>query len=85
MMGILPVQFMNGDTADSLGLTGEETYSFALPEQPGVHDVIEVTAKTSDSLKTFQVLVRFDADADIRYYKNGGILPMVIRKKLKGV
>mgnify|MGYP000220102878 CR=1 FL=1 len=34
--------------------------------------------------KTFKVLVRFDADADIRYYKNGGILPMVVRKKMKG-
>ena len=38
----------------------------------------------SSQSKTFKVLVRFDADADIRYYKNGGILPMVVRKKLKG-
>ena len=47
-------------------------------------DVITVTASTPEQTKTFKVLVRFDADADIRYYKNGGILPMVVRKKLKG-
>lgn len=84
MMGILPVQFMEGESAESLGLTGQETFSFDLSENPGVHDVITVTAKTSSETKTFKVLVRFDADADIRYYKNGGILPMVVRKKLKG-
>ena len=84
MMGILPVQFMEGESAESLGLTGQETFSFDLSENPGVHDVITVTARTSSETKTFKVLVRFDADADIRYYKNGGILPMVVRKKLKG-
>ena len=84
MMGILPVQFMEGESAESLGLTGQETFSFNLSENPGVHDVITVTARTSSETKTFKVLVRFDADADIRYYKNGGILPMVVRKKLKG-
>ena len=57
---------------------------FDLSENPGVHDVITVTASTPEQTKTFKVLVRFDADADIRYYKNGGILPMVVRKKLKG-
>ena len=84
MMGILPVQFMEGENAESLGLTGHETFSFDLSENPGVHDVITVTASTPEQTKTFKALVRFDADADIRYYKNGGILPMVVRKKLKG-
>ena len=84
MMGILPVQFMEGENAETLGLTGHETFSFDLSENPGVHDVITVTASTPEQTKTFKVLVRFDADADIRYYKNGGILPMVVRKKLKG-
>ena len=84
MMGILPVQFMEGENAESLGLTGQETFSFDLSENPGVHDVITVTASTPEQTKTFKALVRFDADADIRYYKNGGILPMVVRKKLKG-
>ena len=84
MMGILPVQFMEGENAETLGLTGHEIFSFDLSENPGVHDVITVTASTPEQTKTFKVLVRFDADADIRYYKNGGILPMVVRKKLKG-
>ncbi|MBM7643145.1 aconitate hydratase AcnA [Streptococcus loxodontisalivarius] len=84
MMGILPLQFLEGQTADSLGLTGKETYSVALSQNPGVHDIVEVTASLEGQTKTFSALVRFDADADIRYYKNGGILPMVVRKKLKG-
>lgn len=66
---------------ESLGLTGHETFSFDLSENPGVHDVITVTASTPEQTKTFKALVRFDADADIRYYKNAsGILPMVVRK-----
>lgn len=85
MMGVLPVQFLEGENADSLGLTGYETYSFDLPEEPGVHDIITVRAEGDEGVISFQALVRFDADADIRYYKNGGILPMVVRKKLRGV
>ncbi|MBM7636402.1 aconitate hydratase AcnA [Streptococcus saliviloxodontae] len=85
MMGILPLQFLEGDTAQSLGLTGKETYSVDLSTDPGVNDIVTVTALSDGLEKTFSALVRFDADADIRYYKNGGILPMVVRKKLKGV
>ncbi|MGT2907136.1 aconitate hydratase AcnA [Streptococcus dentiloxodontae] len=85
MMGILPLQFLDGQTADTLELTGQETYTIDLPENPSVHEVVTVTAQSENDSKTFEALVRFDADADIRYYQNGGILPMVIRKKLKGV
>lgn len=84
MMGILPLQFLDGQTAESLQLTGYETYTVELPEQPQVHDIVKVKASSKEGTKEFQVLLRFDADADIRYYQNGGILPMVVRKKLNG-
>ena len=78
------MQFLDGDTAESLGLTGYETYDIKLSENPGIQDIVDVIARDENGEKTFKVLVRFDADADIRYYKNGGILPMVVRKKLEG-
>ena len=84
MMGVLPLQFLEGDTAESLGLTGYETYDINLSENPGIHDIVDVIACDESGEKHFKAMVRFDADADIRYYKNGGILPMVVRKKLGG-
>lgn len=83
MMGVLPLQFLESDTAESLGLTGLETYDINLSETPGIHDIVDVVARDESDEKHFKAMVRFDADADIRYYKNGGILPMVGRKKLE--
>ncbi|MGT2637299.1 aconitate hydratase AcnA [Streptococcus ratti] len=84
MMGILPLQFLEGQTAASLQLTGYETYTVVLPKKPQVHDMVTVRAVSDQGVKEFQALLRFDADADLQYYENGGILPMVVRKKLKG-
>lgn len=84
MMGVLPLQFLEGQSADSLGLTGFESYDIILPDTLEVGALVTVYAKDDKAEKVFQVRLRFDADADIRYYKNGGILPMVVRKKLKG-
>ncbi|HFI0695381.1 TPA: aconitate hydratase AcnA [Streptococcus suis] len=85
MMGVLPLQFLEGQTADSLGLTGYEQYSIDLPEDVRVNQIVTVRALSDEGTKKFQALVRFDAEADIRYYRHGGILPMVVRKKLGGV
>ncbi|HFU3800613.1 TPA: aconitate hydratase AcnA [Streptococcus suis] len=85
MMGVLPLQFLEGQTADSLGLTGYEQYSIDLPEDVRVNQIVTVRAQSDEGTKKFQALVRFDAEADIRYYRHGGILPMVVRKKLGGV
>lgn len=84
MMGILPLQFLEGQTATSLGLTGFETYSIELPQDVTVGQLVTVRATSENACKEFQALVRFDAEADIRYYRHGGILPMVVRKKLGG-
>lgn len=84
MMGILPLQFLEGEDAGTLGLTGSETFTISLPEELGIHE--KVTVKASDGngdVKEFTAIARFDAQADIRYYQHQGILPMVIRKKLE--
>ncbi|MGT2965109.1 aconitate hydratase AcnA [Streptococcus acidominimus] len=82
MMGIAPLQFLEGETADNLGLTGFERYDIHLPETPGIQEIVDIVAHGEHGDIAFQALLRFDAAADIRYYQNGGILPMVVRKKL---
>lgn len=82
MMGIIPLQYLPGDTAETLGLTGHETFSIDLPQEPVVGQQVTVTATDeAGSTKTFAARLRFDAPADIRYWENQGILPMVIRRK----
>ncbi|MBC1456348.1 aconitate hydratase AcnA [Listeria newyorkensis] len=84
MMGVLPLQFKDGESADSLGLTGRETISVAIDETVSPLDFVTVTAVAEDGThKTFEALVRFDSDVEIDYYRHGGILPMVLRGKLK--
>jgi aconitate hydratase A / 2-methylisocitrate dehydratase len=82
-MGVLPLVFQPGESAASLGLTGRETYSIA-----GISDNIQprqslpVTATAVDddgAVKTFTVIARLDTPVEVDYYKNGGILPTVLR------
>ena len=83
-MGVLPLQFAPGESADSLGLTGRETYTIAVSEgiQPG--QKIAVEAKNDAGAGTlFKVLSRLDTPIEIDYYRNGGILPRVLRSFLK--
>ncbi|PWU68769.1 aconitate hydratase AcnA [Gracilibacillus dipsosauri] len=83
MMGVLPLQFQEGDSADSLGLTGKETFEVLIDETVKPRDLIKVTA-TDEAGKTteFEVIARFDSDVEIDYYRHGGILQMVLRNKL---
>ncbi|MCA9399639.1 MAG: aconitate hydratase, partial [Candidatus Omnitrophica bacterium] len=81
-MGILPLQFKDGASADSLGLTGEETFSFE-----GVNDDLKpgqdlaVTAMAPDGKTTeFTAKIRLDTPVEIDYFRNGGILQTVLRK-----
>ncbi|KAH7722589.1 hypothetical protein AAVH_09839 [Aphelenchoides avenae] len=76
-MGIVPLQFLAGQNADSLGLTGKEQFSIDLPEdlKPGA----TLTVKVSDG-RAFSVLCRFDTEVELTYYQHGGILPYMIRK-----
>jgi len=63
----------------------EEIFDINLPQDPQVGQLVDVVARKGAEEIAFQARLRFDAEADIRYYENGGILPMVVRKKLEEV
>ena len=79
-MGVLPLNFMPGESAESLGLTGKETFDIdGLGD--GSSDTVSVTAKSEDgSSKTFQARVRIDTPKEAEYYRHGGILQYVLRQ-----
>ncbi|AHN21768.1 aconitate hydratase AcnA [Lysinibacillus sphaericus] len=82
MMGVLPLQYLNGESADSLGLTGKEEISVNITDNVKPRDILTVTAKSEDgTVKTFQALARFDSEVEVDYYRHGGILQMVLRAK----
>jgi aconitate hydratase len=84
MMGILPLAFMKGETADSIGLTGEETMEVIIDDTVMPHDIIRVLAKGKEgNVIEFFTLLRFDSMVDVDYYRHGGILQMVLRKKIR--
>jgi aconitate hydratase len=86
MMGILPLEFLANENAETLGLTGEETFELVLPKEIGIHEKITVKAtKSNGEVIEFQAIVRFDSEADKIYYKENGILPMVVSKKVQQV
>jgi aconitate hydratase len=85
-MGILPLQFIDGETTESLGLTGEEVFDF-----PGLKDLLHsklaqgrtlrIRATAADgTVKEFDAKVRIDTPQEIEYYEHGGILQYVLRQ-----
>jgi aconitate hydratase len=84
-MGVLPLQFKDGQSATSLGFDGTETYEIIGLETTEIKPRMEVTLKVStmDSQVTeIRLLLRIDTPIEIEYYKNGGILPYVLRQLL---
>ncbi|WP_328383785.1 aconitate hydratase AcnA [Streptomyces sp. NBC_00400] len=82
-MGVLPLQFPEGASAESLGLTGEETFSFS-----GVTELNEGTTPrtvkvTTDSGVEFDAVVRIDTPGEADYYRNGGIMQYVLRSLIR--
>ena len=75
-MGIIPCEFINGDTTESLGLTGKESFTITGVAQNFTPGKI-LTVKTGG--KEFQVKARVDAPLEIEYLKNGGVLNYVLR------
>jgi aconitate hydratase len=75
MMGLLPLQFHDGDTRESLGLTGREEFSISGIEGG---DADEVTVRADD--KEFRVRLRLDTPREREYFRHGGILPFVLRR-----
>ena len=84
-MGVLPLQFPEGENAESLGLTGEETFSVT-----GVTELnegrtprtVKVTAEGEKGTIEFDAIVRIDTPGEANYYRNGGIMPYVLRSLL---
>ncbi len=76
-MGVLPLQFAEGENAESLGLTGEEEFSITGVEGG---EAKEVTVRAGE--KEFTARVRIDTPKEVEYYQHGGILPFVLRSLL---
>ncbi|MBX3078927.1 MAG: aconitate hydratase [Cryobacterium sp.] len=82
-MGVLPLQFKDGDSAESLGLTGEETFSITgLAGKDRTPDTVTVTVKSDAGERTFEAKVRIDTPAEAAYFQHGGILQYVLRQLL---
>ncbi|GIH76611.1 aconitate hydratase AcnA [Planobispora longispora] len=80
-MGVLPLQFPEGETASSLGLTGEETFDITGVEELNKGGIPRtVTVKAGD--KEFQAVVRIDTPGEADYYRHGGIMQYVLRSLL---
>ena len=84
-MGVLPLQFMPGENAESLGLTGREVYDvLGISDSIQPRQELEIVATGEGGRKTeFQAIARLDTPVDVDYYKNGGILQTVLRGLMK--
>jgi aconitate hydratase len=83
-MGVLPLQFAPGDSAESLGIKGDETFDIAVPadirpQQP----LTLVMTRTDGTCRDIPVLCRIDTPIEVDYYRHGGILPFVLRELIQ--
>ncbi len=81
-MGILPLEFIDGESADTHRLTGREYFTIVLPDSivPGSRIDVRAIDLQKGSEKMFSVRCRVDTPVEVDYYMNGGILPSVLRK-----
>ncbi|KAB0356274.1 hypothetical protein FD754_000430 [Muntiacus muntjak] len=79
-MGVIPLEYLPGENADTLGLTGRERYTISIPETLKPRMKVQIKLDTG---KTFQAVMRFDTDVELTYFHNGGILNYMIRKMTK--
>jgi aconitate hydratase len=82
-MGVLPLQFKGGESAESLGIKGDETFDVVVGDtlKPQM-DVKLVITRKDGSKKEVGVLLRIDTPIEVDYYLHGGILPFVLRQLL---
>ncbi|XP_014451830.2 cytoplasmic aconitate hydratase [Alligator mississippiensis] len=76
-MGVIPLQYLPGENAGTLGLTGRERYTIVIPEELKPRMNVQIKLDTG---KTFPTIMRFDTDVELTYFHNGGILNYMIRK-----
>jgi aconitate hydratase len=77
-MGVLPLQYLDGENASLLGLSGEEKFSVDIPDNFKPNQVLEVRA----GKLSFQAIARFETELEVAYYENGGILNYMIRQMI---
>ena len=83
-MGVLPLIFVDGNSVDSLGLDGTETFSITGLAEISPRKRLNVTARKEDgSSFNFEVIARLDTEVDVTYFLHGGILPYVLRQMLE--
>ncbi len=85
-MGVLPLQFLPGESSAALGLTGRETFSIE-----GIADglrarqeVVVRAVAEDDGEREFRAVARLDGEIDVEYYRNGGVLQTVLRRLASG-
>jgi aconitate hydratase len=85
-MGVLPLQFKDGESLSSLGLSGKERFDIlGINEYIQPHSTLQVTAEKENGNRIqFEVTARLDSLIEVEYYRNGGILHMVLRNLLAG-
>ena len=81
-MGVLPLQFPEGQTAETLGLTGEETFDFTGVTELN-NGITPATVNVTAGEVSFDAVVRIDTPGEADYYRNGGIMQYVLRSLLK--
>jgi aconitate hydratase len=80
-MGILPLEFLNGDTAEKLGLSGKEVFHITnIDYEKTLQALVTATLPDKDSKIEFNVNVKIDTPQELEYYRNGGILHYVLRQ-----
>jgi len=82
-MGVLPLQFKDGDSVKALGLTGKEKYTIHIDDnvQPG--QTVKVEIADDEQSRTIEAICRLDTPVEVEYYRNGGILHTVLRNFIK--
>jgi len=78
-MGIVPLEYLSGQTAETLGITGTETFNIILPSDLTTKQVVTIQLNNG---KSFKAVVRFDTDVELTYFRHGGILNYMIRQML---
>lgn len=81
-MGILPLQFKEGETAETLGIKGDELFTILGLEALSPHQEVILEIKSNGSVKKVALLSRLDTPLEVEYYNQGGILPYVLRQHL---
>jgi aconitate hydratase len=81
-MGVLPLQYLPGESMATLGLTGHETFDISGVTELNEGRIPDEATVTTDNGKTFRVKVRIDTPGEAEYYRHGGIMQFVLRSLL---